>query len=76
MAHPEDEAREYLKGLESRWPSVGGGSKPAPAARPKPRPSPAAVGSQSVADDAMAQAERLAGRNRGIAKRARHLREN
>lgn len=75
--HPEDEAREYLKGLESRWPSVGGGGlKAAPVARPTSTPPPPPSARRSPADDAMEQAERLAGRNREIAKRTRHLREN
>ena len=78
MSNPEDAAREFLKGLKIRkrqpWDDVA--SEPAPPARkpaPKPTPKPA---SRSTADDAMAQAERIATRNRDIAKKTRYLRKD
>ena len=78
MSNPEDAAREFLKGLKTRkrqpWDDVT--SEPAPPARkpaPKPTPKPAP---RSTADDAMAQAERIATRNRDIAKKTRYLRKD
>jgi len=81
MPNPEDAAKEFLKGLSTRkrqpWDDVAEYSErerkaAAPAAKPTPPP-PSAP--RQPADDAMEQAERIAARNREIAKRTRHLRD-
>lgn len=71
---PEAAAREFLEGLKTRkrqpWDDVAEYSResaPAPAAKPSPAPA------RSTADDAMDQAERIAARNRKIAKQTRRV---
>ena len=79
MSNPEDAAREFLKGLKTRkrqpWDDVA--SEPAPPARkPAAKPTPKPAAPRTTADDAMSQAERLARRNREIAKKTRYLRKD
>lgn len=72
---PLKSAKAFLEGLKNRprqpWDELHEEREaPAPPVPPKPRPTSAS------APDPMAQAQRLADRNRDIAKRTRHLREN
>ncbi len=78
--HPEDAAKEFLRGLETRkrqpWDDVAEYSRrEAAGGTPAPPPPPAAPKPTQPADEAMGQAERIATRNRDIAKRTRHLRD-
>ena len=78
--HPEDAAREFLRGLSTRkkqpWDDIGkGAGGEEPARDPTPTP-PAPLPPRSTADDAMSQAERIAQRNRDLAARTRHLRKD
>lgn len=78
MPNDEKAARAFLEGLKKRKaPWDDGYESEAPAARPAARPSPKPPAKpRSTADDAMSQAERIAKRNREVAKRTRYLREN
>lgn len=78
--HPEDAAREFLRGLQTRkkqpWDDIGkgaGGEEPSRDATPSPLPPKPAA---QPADEVMSQAERIAARNRDLAKRTRYLRKD
>ena len=79
MANPEDASREFLKGLKARprqpWDEPMGGAAPARKPAMKPMHKPAAK-PRTTTDDAMDQAERIATRNRDIAKKTRYLRKD
>lgn len=84
MADPKDDAvnaaRAFLEGLKNRppqpWDDIGAAVRgDDPSRQPTPTP-PAPLPPSTTSDDAIGQAQRIAERNRDLAKRTRYLRKD